>query len=133
MCDSWRMKALQLRLVLHICKKEAATCFSLLVLATAVSVDQNIEMFVCNLAKHVRLGRTAWTKPQASCVGRKWVCVSCRRSPSTVLVSPICSHVVTKLSVLAERQLTKPGKLCLEKMGVSCAGSPYPPCWFHTN
>ena len=36
------------------------------------------------------------------------------------LVSPICSHVVTKLSVFAERQWTKPGKLCREKMGVSC-------------
>ena len=39
---------------------------------------------------------------------------------ANALVSPICSHVVTKLSVVAERQWTRPGKLCWEKMGVSC-------------
>ena len=56
---------------------------------------------------------------QATCVGRKWVFLA--GSPSNALVSPICSHVVTKLSVVAERQWTKPGKLRREKIvGVSC-------------
>ena len=50
---------------------------------------------------------------QATCVGRKWVFLA--GSPSNVLVSPICYHVVAKLSVLAEWQWTKPDNLCREK------------------
>ena len=133
------MKAvLQLRSVLHICKKEATTCFSRLVSAAAVSVDQSVKMFVCTLAKRVCLGRMAvWTKHHIrQAVSGENGCFLCRITFHRVGFTNLFSHCdqtvcLGRTSVGQTRQavLGENGcfRLCWFQQ-LSCIATKQPPC-----